>query len=199
MRRAPFTALFTVAIILVAFWNGSAWGSLSEELHLAWGFGPLTFWREHWHTLATNTFLVRNAVMLAAMVFFMVASVGIYETRSGTRRAMLVFWAANVATLLLIAGLVVWPMRLAGVPPTWDWAPSGDVGASFGGFGCLGAWVIDHPSKRLRLWILGIAVIGNVVKYAIFPELFGDAGHLTALAVGIFMGTKLRRDNALVP
>ena len=167
---------------------------MSEELKRAWGFGPLTFWREHWHTLATNTFLVRNTIMLAAMVLFLAASVGVYETRSGTRRALLVFWAANVATLLLLAGLVVWPMRLAGVPPTWDWAPSGDVGASFGGFGCLGAWVIGLPSKRARLWVLGIVAAGNVVKYLIYPELFGDAGHVVALFVGVVLGSALRSE-----
>lgn len=177
---------------MVALWNGSAWGSLSEELKRAWGFGPLTFWREHWHTLATNTFLVRDALMLAAMVLFVAASVGVYETLAGTRRALLVFWAANVATLLLIAGLLVWPMRLAGVSPTWDWAPSGDVGASFGGFGCLGAWVIGLPSRRTQAAILGAVAVGNVVKYLIYPELFGDAGHLVALLVGVALGRALR-------
>jgi len=179
---------------LVALWNGSAWGSLSEELKRAWGFGPLTFWREHWHTLATNTFLVRNALMLVAMVLFVAASVGVYETLAGTRRAMLVFWAANVATLLLIAGLVVWPMRLAGIPPTWDWAPSGDVGASFGGFGCLGAWVIGLPSKRTKTAILTIVALANIVKYLLIPELFGDAGHLVALLVGVLIGRALGRE-----
>ncbi len=130
--------------------------------------------------------------MLTVMVLFVLASVGVYETLAGTRRAMLVFWAANVATLLLIAGMVVWPMRLAGVPPTWDWAPSGDVGASFGGFGCLGAWVVGLPSKRTRLLILGTVAGGNVVKYMMYPELFGDAGHLVALIVGIVLGNALK-------
>ena len=176
--------------MLVALWNGSAWGTLSEELHRAWGFGPLTFWREHWHTLATNTFLVRNTLMLLAMVAFVAVSVGVYEWVAGTRRAMLVFWAANVATLLLLAACVVLPMRLAGVPPRWDWAPAGDVGASFGGFGCLGAWLVGLPDSPKKVTILVLVVAGLVAKYLILPELFGDAGHLVAFTVGLAAGTR---------
>jgi hypothetical protein len=183
---------FEIAIILVAFWNGSAWGTLSEELHRAWGFGPLTFWREHWHTLATNTFLVRNTLMLTGMVLFVAGSAGVYEWIRGTRRAMLVFWAANAITLLLMAGLVVWPMRLAGVPPRWDWAPTGDVGASFGGFGCLGAWVVGLRDARTRNIILAIVCVGLLTKYLLLPELFGDAGHFVALVVGVFLAPTLK-------
>ncbi|HZI89587.1 MAG TPA: hypothetical protein VFD83_03945 [Candidatus Polarisedimenticolia bacterium] len=174
--------------MLVAFWNGSAWGTLSEELHRAWGFGPLTFWREHWHTLATNTFLVRNALMLAAMVAFIAISVGVYEWMAGTRRAMLIFWIANAATLLLMAGLVVLPMRLAGIPPRWDWAPIGDVGASFGGCGCLGAWIVRVPRRRTRLGLFTLVVVASLVKYVAYPELFGDVGHLMAVLVGASLG-----------
>jgi hypothetical protein len=184
----PFTVLFEIAIVVVSFWNGSAWGTLSEELRRAWGFGPLTFWREHWHTLATNTFFVRNTLMLTGMVLFVGASVGVYEWIQGTRRALLVFWAANAVTLLLMAACVVWPMRLAGVPPRWDWAPAGDVGASFGGFGCLGAWIVGLPERRTRLTILTVVSAGLLMKYVLVPELFGDAGHFVALVVGAIMG-----------
>ena len=187
----PFTVLFEIAIVIVAVWNGSAWGSLSEELHRAWGFGPLTFWQEHWHTLATNTFLVRNALMLTGMVLFVAGSVGVYEWLRGTRRAMLVFWAANAITLLLMAGLVVWPMRLAGIPPRWDWAPTGDVGASFGGFGCLGAWVVGLRDSRTRNIILAVVSVGLLIKYVLLPELFGDAGHFVALVVGATLARRL--------
>jgi len=182
---------------VVALWNGSAWGTLSEELHRAWGFGPLTFWREHWHTLATNTFFVRNTLMLLAMVFFVAVSVGVYEWKAGTRRAMLVFWAANVATLLLTAAFVVLPMRMAGIPPRWDWAPAGDVGASFGGFGCLGAWIIGMREIRKRNILIALVLAGMVLKYVLAPELFGDAGHLFSFALGLLL--KTRRDARLSP
>lgn len=192
-RRVPFTVLFEITIVALALWNGSAQGRLSDELRRAWGFGPLYFWREHWHTLATNTFLVRNAIMLLGMVLFVAGSVGAYEWIAGTRRALFAFWAANAITLLLTAALVVYPLHLAGVPPRWDWAPSGDVGASFGGFGCLGAWAMEIPSRRKRILLLSVVSIGLLLKYLLLPEIFGDAGHLLALLSGILLGPWLRR------
>ena len=80
IRRIPFTLLFTITIIAVAFWNGSAQGNLSDELKRAWGFGPLYFWREHWHTLVTGAFFVRNTIMLLAMVLFVRESADEVET-----------------------------------------------------------------------------------------------------------------------
>jgi hypothetical protein len=182
--------LFTIAIIAIALWNGSAGGRLSEDLGRAWGFGPLTFWREHWHTLVTGAFFVRDTIMLLGMVLFVLGSVGVYEWLAGTRRALLVFWAANVVTLLLTAACVVFPMRLAGVPPRWDWAPSGDVGASFGGFGCLGAWMMGVSGARRRAILILVVTAGLVVKLLLVPEVFGDAGHLVAFLVGVLLGAR---------
>lgn len=190
IRRAPFTLLFETAIIAVALWNGSAQGTLSEDLRRAWGFGPLTFWREHWHTLVTGAFFVRNAFMLLGMVLFVAGSVGVYEWLAGTRRALLIFWAANVVTLLLTAACVVFPMHLAGVPPRWDWAPSGDVGASFGGFGCLGAWMMGVTGGHRRAILVAVVTAALVAKFLLLPEIFGDAGHLVAFLVGVMLGAR---------
>jgi len=128
--------------------------------------------------------------MLLGMVLFVAGSVGVYEWLAGTRRALLCFWAANVATLLLTAACVVFPMHLAGVPPRWDWAPSGDVGASFGGFGCLGAWMTGVPGPRKRVVLVAVVTAGLVAKFLILPEIFGDAGHLVAFYVGVLMGMR---------
>ncbi len=181
-----------MAILAVALWNGSAQGRLSDDLRRAWGFGPLYFWREHWHTLATNTFFVRNAIMLLGMMLFVAASVGVYEWLAGTRRAFLVFWAANVITLLVTAALVVYPMHLAGVPQRWDWAPTGDVGASFGGFGCLGAWITGVAGARKRLALVAVVAAGLLAKFLLLPEIFGDAGHLLAFLAGMVLGSWFR-------
>ena len=190
IRRTPFTSLFEAAIIAVALWNGSAQGSLSADLKRTWGFGPLYFWREHWHTLVTGAFFVRNTLMLLGMVLFVAGSVGVYEWLAGTRRALLVFWAANVVTLLLTAACVVFPMHLAGIPPRWDWAPAGDVGASFGGFGCLGAWMMGMSGARRRGLLAAIVVAGLAAKFLLLPEIFSDAGHLVAFLVGVVIGRR---------
>jgi hypothetical protein len=190
LRRTPFTLLFEIAIITVALWNGSAQGTLSEDLRRTWGFGPLTFWREHWHTLVTGAFFVRNTLMLLGMVFFVAGSVGVYEWLAGTRRALLCFWAANVVTLLLTAAFVVFPMHLAGIPPRWDWAPAGDVGASFGGFGCLGAWMMGVSGARRKAVLIAVVVAGLTAKFLLLPEIFGDAGHMVAFLVGVLLGAR---------
>jgi len=189
-RQVPFTVLFEITIVALAVWNGSAQGRLSDELRRAWGFGPLYFWREHWHTLVTGAFFVRNTLMLLGMVLFVAGSVGVYEWLAGTRRALLIFWAANVVTLLLTAACVVFPMHLAGIPPRWDWAPAGDVGASFGGFGCLGAWMMGVSGARRRALLAAIVIAVLVAKFLLLPEIFGDAGHLVAFLVGVVIGTR---------
>jgi hypothetical protein len=192
LSRIPFTLFFETAIVAIALWNGSAQGRLSADLRHQWGFAPLYFWREHWHTLVTGAFFVRSAIMLLGMALFVAASVGVYEWLAGTRRALLVFWAANVVTLLLTAACVVFPMHLAGVPPRWDWAPSGDVGASFGGFGCIGAWMMGVSGTRRRIILVAIVTAGLVVKFLLQPEIFPDAGHLVAFLAGVALGAVLR-------
>jgi len=133
--------------------------------------------------------------MLLGMVLFVAGSVGVYEWLAGTRRALLSFWAANAVTLLLTAAFVVFPMHLAGVPPSWDWAPSGDVGASFGGFGCLGAWMMGVPGTRRRTVLVGVVTAGLLAKFFLLPEIFGDAGHLVAFYVGVLMGVRFPYKN----
>jgi hypothetical protein len=193
IRRVPFTLFFEAALVLVAVWNGSAQGRLSADLRHQWGFAPLSFWREHWHTLVTGAFFVRSAIMLLGMALFVAGSVGVYEWLAGTRRALLVFWAANVVTLLLTAACVVFPMHLAGVPPRWDWAPSGDVGASFGAFGCLGAWMMGVGGGRRRVILVAVVLAGLAVKFLVQPEIFQDAGHVVAFLAGVALGVGLLR------
>ncbi len=129
--------------------------------------------------------------MLLGMVLFVAGSVGVCEWRAGTRRALFCFWAANVVTLLLTAACVVFPMHLVGVPPRWDWAPSGDVGASFGGFGCLGAWMAGVAGARRRIILVAAVTAGLLAKFLLLPEIFGDAGHLVAFYVGVFLGARV--------
>lgn len=186
VARAPFTTALEVAILAIAVANGSAVGELAATISRDWGFDPFHFWEGNWHSLATGTVLVRNLAMLAGIVAFLIASVGVYERRLGTVRAVALFFLAHVTTLLLTAALVVYPLHLAGAPPQSDWAPAGDVGASFGAFGCMGGWIRrTRPAARLR-W-LGIVTLALAAKLLIFPERFGDIGHLLALYVGILL------------
>lgn len=186
LARVPFTTALEVAILAIALANGSAVGGLSAVISRDWGFDPFHFWEGRWHSLATGTVLVRNFAMLAGIVAFLIASVGVYERRLGTVRAVALFFLAHLTTLILTTALVVYPLHLAGARVELDWAPAGDVGASFGAFGCMGGW-IRRTSPRARLRWLGIVTLALAAKLLIYPERFGDMGHLIALYAGILL------------
>jgi len=186
LPRAPFTTVLEVAILGIALANGSAIGDLSAAISRDWGFDPFHFWEGRWHSLATGTVLVRNLAMLSGILGFLVISVGIYEWRLGTRRAIVLFLLAHVTTLFLTAALVVYPLHLAGVPVQGDWAPAGDVGASFGAIGCMGGWIRRTKPPTRLLWLCFVTV-ALAAKFLIYPERFGDVGHLIALYSGMLL------------
>lgn len=192
--RAPFTTVLELTILGIASTNGSAMGILSTAIRREWGFDPIHFWQGHWHSLATGALLVRNAPMLAGILGFLTVSVGVCEWRLGTRRAILLLLLAHVSTLLLMAALA-YGLRSTGVPLPPSWVPDGDVGASFGGFGCLGGWVRGvHPPARLR-W-LALITVALAAKLVIFPEWFGDVGHLVAFYAGMLLDRLLPAPHA---
>jgi len=122
--------------------------------------------------------------MLAGILLLLTPSVGIYEARRGTWRAITLFLVVHIVTLLLTTALVVWPLHLAGARLQADWAPSGDVGASFGEFGCLGARLTRLPFRGRSLWI-PIVLLLLALKLVLIPERFGDVGHMIAFVVGM--------------
>lgn len=184
--RVPFTILLSAAVLVIALVNGSATRELVPFAAQAWGFDPLHLSAERWPTLVTGAFLVRNFPMLVGVLILLAAAVGRYEARLGTLRAVALFWLSHLATLFLTAAVVVYPLHLASVPVQSDWAPAGDVGASFGGFGCLGGWVrrLDWPSRRA--WI-GIVTLLLAAKLLVYPERFGDVGHIIAFYAGMLL------------
>lgn len=184
--RAPLTALLDLAVLAIALFNGSARGALVPFAAQAWGFDPFQIDLARWPTLVTGVFLVRNPPMLVGILVFLVLSVGVYEARFGTGRAAALFGLCHVVTLLATTALLVYPMHFAGMPRLSDWAPAGDVGASFGGFGCLGGWMrrLDRPA-RFR-WI-AVVTIALAAKLVIYPERFGDIGHAIAFFAGMLL------------
>jgi hypothetical protein len=187
VARVSLTVLLDAAILTVALANGSARGELVPFVGQAWGFGPLQFLgTRQWHTLVTGVFVVRNPAMLLGILLFLPLSAGIYEARRGTARAAALFFLGHVVTLFLTSVLVVYPLHLAGAQLQSDWAPAGDVGASFGGFACLGAWIRRLEPSRRMLWI-GIVTITLAAKLLVYPERFGDMGHLIAFFAGMLL------------
>lgn len=184
LRRVPFTLLLGTAILVVAIRNGSARAELIPFIAQAWGFDPLHFKATQTYRLVTGTLVVRDPLMLGGLLLFLAPSVGIYEARRGTLRAVVLFVASHIATLFLTTALVVYPLHLAGATVQSDWAPAGDVGASFGAFGCLGAWMQRQTPRRRARWI-GFTVLALAAKLILLPERFGDIGHIIAFFAGM--------------
>ena len=191
--RAPFTAFLDAAILAIALLNGSARERLVPFAAQAWGFDPLQIDLARWPTLVTGVFLVRHPAMLVAMLLFLVVSVGVYEARNGTGRAAVLFGLSHVTTLLATTAFFVYPMHWLGAPHRSDWAPAGDVGASFGAFGCLGGW-IRRSQGRARAGWMGLVAFALVAKLVIAPQGFGDVGHLIAFYAGMLLDSLLYRE-----
>ena len=186
LGRAPFTALLDAAILAIALLNGSAQGNLVPFAAQAWGFDPLQIDVARWPTLVTGVFLVSNPAMLVAILLFLVVSVGVYEARNGTRRAVGLFGLSHLMTLLATTAFFVYPMHWVGEPHGSDWVPAGDVGASFGAFGCLGGWIRQRHGPARAGWI-GLVTLGLAAKLVIYNKGFGDAGHLIAFFAGMLL------------
>jgi len=180
-RRLPFTITMESVILAIAFLDGAMVGHLSWADRLRWGFSAADLTGVGAYTLLTGAFFVRTPLMLLGILVFVPFALGLYERRRGTRRALALFWSANVLGFALI-GLLTLPAF--GAAP---FMPHGEVGPSVGGVACLGAWVTALPSGRRRACLYGIAALYLVGKIVFFRDPAGDLEHLIAFPLGMTM------------
>ncbi|MFD8548854.1 rhomboid-like protein [Streptomyces sp. NPDC059649] len=162
-----------------------------------------------WGTLLTSAAFVEEPLPVPYGTALL-AVLGTAERRWGTRRAAAVFAAGHIgASLLVYAGLRA-RTRLRGPatgpppdreppgqepqdrPPPDPTAHAVDVGASYGFYATLGALAASVPHRGVRT-----AATAGLLALGIRPVLrrgrtFTDAGHLTALALGMATGTGIR-------
>ncbi|MYT34421.1 hypothetical protein GTY73_38025 [Streptomyces sp. SID8354] len=157
-----------------------------------------------WGTLATSAAFVEEPLPVAYGAALL-AALGTAEARWGAGRATAVFAAGHVgASLLVYAGLrgrsrarraaaeraatdADGP-RAAARPAGGATAHAIDVGASYGFYATLGALAASLPHRGARA-----AATGGLLALGTAPMLrrgrtFTDAGHLTALALGVAIG-----------
>jgi hypothetical protein len=182
-RRLPFTLMMEAAIVAIAATQGALAGGLSLEKQQRWGFGLHSLWEGRWHTLISEPFFVRDVRQLLGIVLLVAYSVGMYEWVAGTRQALLLYWATNVAGLALAAVVVVWPLYLMGLPMARTVAFFSDVGPSAGGLACIAGWVRNLPLRHRR-WLVPAILMYLIAKLLFFPELFADSAHLMTFPLG---------------
>ncbi|TJZ56091.1 hypothetical protein FCH28_08825 [Streptomyces piniterrae] len=152
-----------------------------------------------WHTLVTSAAFVEEPLSLpygAALL----AALGTAEVRWGPGRAAGVFAAGHIgASLLVYAGLrgrmhksASPALRAVRDSPPDATARAVDVGASYGFYATLGALASTVPHRGARA-----AATAGLLALGIRPVLrpgrtFTDAGHVTALALGVAIGAGSR-------
>ncbi|MFJ9853103.1 rhomboid-like protein [Streptomyces sp. NPDC101150] len=148
-----------------------------------------------WQTLVTSAAFVEEPLP-AAYGAALLATLGTAEASWGTVRAAGVFAGGHMgASLLVYAGLLGLghgAVRGKEDEPSDGTARAIDVGASYGFHATLGALAAAVPHRGART-----AATAGLLALGVRPVLrrertFTDAGHLTALALGLAMGTGIR-------
>ncbi|MFF2810445.1 rhomboid-like protein [Streptomyces sp. NPDC058000] len=191
------TPLYVGALHLGACATARLPGPRRTELLRAHSTNVANLRAGRWSTLATSAALVEEPLP-AAYGAALLATLGTAEARWGAGRAAAVFAAGHLgASLLVHAGLRARPgARRAATPPQISEAPGGtggtahaiDVGASYGFYATLGALAASLPHRGARA-----AATGGLLALGAMPVVrrgrtFTDAGHLTALVLGVAMG-----------
>ncbi|MFG2141332.1 rhomboid family intramembrane serine protease [Streptomyces sp. NPDC048650] len=195
MRAAPrrpalpwAAPLYTAAVQLGAYATGRLPAQRRTQLLRRHSTNVANLHAGRWWTLATSAAFVEEPLPVAYGAA-LVATLGTAEARWGTARAAGVFAAGHVgASLLVHAGL----RHRVRVDPPDATARAVDVGASYGFQATLGALAAAVPHRGARA-----AATAGLLALGALPVLrrgrtFTDAGHLTALALGLAMGTALR-------
>ncbi|MEW1656479.1 rhomboid-like protein [Streptomyces sp. NPDC093707] len=195
------TPLYVGALQLGAYATARLPGPRRAELLRTHSTNVANLRAGRWGTLATSAVFV-EAPLPAAYGAALLATLGTAEARWGAGRAAAVFAAGHVgASLLVYAGLRARPGGPAAAAPPPSGAPGGargatahavDVGASYGSYATLGALAASLPHRGAR-----VAVTGGLLALGAIPVVrrgrtFTDAGHLTALALGVAMGAARR-------
>ncbi len=203
LRRAPFTLALAAALLAVAaLASGPGWAP-RPDIIARWGFALHDLWTLRAWSLVTAVFFTQHPARIAATVAFTAASVGVYEWQAGTRRALALFWTADVAATLLLALGVVLPLLLAGTAVGARLAAADDVGMSGGGFACLGAWTARLP-QRWRWAAFGAVALFIGVNLFQPGTLEADLLHAIAFPLGVALDRAatrraVGRNDALVP
>jgi hypothetical protein len=184
VRRERFTLFMSVALLVVAVFQGTLVADTAPAVILYWGFGLHNLWDGRLYTLIVSTFLVRQPWEVLGGILLVAVSVGVYEWMVGTRNSLLLYWSTNLTAPVLAALLFLWPHYLAGTSLGVKLAALSDVGPSAGALGCLGGWVGRLPA-RYRTWV-AIAVLALLVaKLALFTDLIPDSSHLVGFVAGL--------------
>ncbi|QWF84654.1 bifunctional lysylphosphatidylglycerol flippase/synthetase MprF [Amycolatopsis sp. CA-230715] len=183
VRRLPFTAAVTFAMLVVAVVSGALWSNAQDASwfpHFGYGLPPLEEGR--WWTLFTGPMFAIIPVFYLPMAGGFALLVGFTEWRLGTRRTMAVTIAGQLVSVL---GAALFLSVFQGFG--WDWADTAGVSvdAGFSG-GALAAVAVVSAAVRSP-WRLRIraALCVYVAVSIIYIGTLADLVHFIAVALAL--------------
>ncbi len=193
VRRLPFTTVLILSLLTISSIAGVLSRPLSSDQLRHWGFG----WEDLisgrvWHLLSAP-FLVLRPYMALSITAILLFFVGSCELLLRTKRTIMVFVVSHILgylgtfVLLRALGRLGWKAAEA-------LTVHGDVGASNGAFGAIGAVLVFLPTT---LRTLGFLLLGAYLAGAlIVGSQVWDVQHIVALLTGVAFGTLfLKRDS----
>ncbi|MEM8630032.1 MAG: hypothetical protein AAGF74_02230 [Pseudomonadota bacterium] len=181
LARLPFTVIFVAIMVLANAAAGTLGGVLPDGALSDWGISHQSVREGEVHRLFTGTFLSHDLGMFLRQLVFAAAVIGLYEWTEGTRRAVIMFLAIDLAgTLLVLFGVLP---ALVAMHPEMDGTALSvlDVGMSAGGFGLIGALAAQRPRRWFYLVIICLAI---GIKVWISFDAIADSAHLLCLFLG---------------
>ena len=186
MRRLPFTTAMVVLMLAIGVASGSLWSPAEDRTWFSWiGYGLPSLDQGAWWTPVTGAFLALSPILYLPMVGSFAVLVGLAEWRLGTKRAVLLTLAGQLAAVIASV-LLLAAFRSSG----WTWAAHvatrSDVGFSAGALAVFAAASAGLRSPwRLRA---RIALVLYVVLSFVLVGSFADLAHLFAVIIGIPVG-----------
>jgi lysylphosphatidylglycerol synthetase-like protein (DUF2156 family) len=188
-RRAPFTVIVVLVMLVAAVASGALWTSAPEhDWYSTVAYGLPAFEAGKWWTVVTGAFFAMNPLYYLPVAGGFALLVGLAEWRLGTRRTIVVT-VFGQAVGVLGAALVLLVLRGTG----WEWAQrlaqQTDLGFSAGALVAIVvlAAAVRAP-WRLRLRAALCVYVGVSILYL---GTLADLEHAVAVAVALPLSRRL--------
>ncbi len=191
IRRIPFTLCMLIILAVVAWVTHSYFQELARTWINRLGFAPRDFWFLRWERLFLSALVTQGGFSFWFALVMVAFTSGVAEWKTGTWRAISIFWGVHLATLILESALFLLPLQHLGFPAARAIFFSRDEGPSAGYMGTLG-YVSTLLPKPWRWLAFGSILIILVVSLFIPPspgqtlaiKLSDDMAHLIAFPLG---------------
>ena len=186
VRRTPFALAMLAGSILVLVASETAWRH-QMAAEIAWtGYQAGDVWHGDWWTVATTAFLAVHPVALLLSAVILVGVLGLAEITLGTWRTVVIFWATQLAAVVLFT-LVVEVGAALDLEWLADMRPAtllGPYAASVGALMAASRMISLLWRRRVRAVTLGAALM-LLLYVGHAQNLFMLLGALVGLVIGM--------------